>query len=272
MTTDPFKSIGSTLRRAFIWKSCTEHGHYNAEQIYIGDQLMWTSPCPECDKIRRQDAEKRAAEEQAQQDTIKRSLGLKNSKIPLEYQTKTFDKFVTNTESQKRSYELAKQFVNGWEKAKNGGWGLIFMGTCGTGKTHLASSIALELLGRARLRYYTAAQLFSLVRSSYGNDSEKTEEEILNQLAQLDLLIIDEIGVQKGSDSELRILFGILDRRVSEGRPTILITNLNPQGLHKLLGERLYDRIRSKCVPCMFTGQSMRQAATADVFEGALCK
>jgi len=49
--------------------------------------------------------------------------------------------------------------------------------------------------------------------------------------------------------------------------PTILISNLNAETLSDLIGERLYDRIKAKCVPALFMGESMRKQATADLFD-----
>ena len=79
--------------------------------------------------------------------------------------------------------------------------------------------------------------------------------------------MIDEIGVQKGSDAERRILFSILENRMTDKYPTILISNLNAETLSDLIGERLYDRIKAKCVPALFMGESMRKQATADLFD-----
>lgn len=44
------------------------------------------------------------------------------------------------------------------------------------------------------------------------------------------------------------------------------MSNLGPKALAELLGDRLYDRVRSKCVPMLFAGPSMRKPATADLF------
>lgn len=80
------------------------------------------------------------------------------------------------------------------------------------------------------------------------------------------MIVIDEIGVQKGSDAERRILFSILENRMTDKYPTILISNLNAESLSDLIGERLYDRIKAKCVPALFMGESMRKPATDAVF------
>lgn len=58
------------------------------------------------------------------------------------------------------------------------------------------------------------------------------------------MLILDEVGVQFGSESEKIILFEILNERYLNMKPTILISNLNPAALQEYVGERVMDRMR----------------------------
>jgi DNA replication protein DnaC len=59
-----------------------------------------------------------------------------------------------------------------------------------------------------------------------------------------DALIIDEVGVQFGSDTEKMIVFDIIDGRYSNMLPTILISNLALPDVKELIGERAIDRLR----------------------------
>lgn len=59
-----------------------------------------------------------------------------------------------------------------------------------------------------------------------------------------DLLIIDEVGVQFGSESEKIILFEIINERYEQMKPTILISNLSEDELSRYVGERIIDRMR----------------------------
>ena len=80
---------------------------------------------------------------------------------------------------------------------------------------------------------------------------KKTESQVLSILFSVPLLVIDEIGVQYGTDSEQNILFDVMDRRYRDMMPTILLANLklkrekpeDPAGLREVLGERIYDRL-----------------------------
>lgn len=249
---------------------CPLHGEYLENQVWLSGQIKEVSECPECFKLkeaRRAIDEEKARKEEAERNRKQRIV---ETRMPLEYQTKDFSTFIQETDSQKAAFKLARRFVKGWEKAKAGGYGLLFLGSCGTGKTHLACAIMIELLKEYAFsypRYYKASEIFSSVRSTYQAGSTTNEEETLKFFSSIQLLVIDEVGVQKGSEAEKRILFSILDNRVTSNKPTILLSNLGPKALEELLGDRLYDRVRSKCVPMLFAGPSMRKPATADLFD-----
>jgi DNA replication protein DnaC len=249
---------------------CPLHGEYLANQVWLSGQIKEVSECPECFKLkeaRRAIDEEKARKEEAERNRKQRIV---ETRMPLEYQTKDFSTFIQETDSQKAAFKLARRFIKGWEKAKAGGYGLLFLGSCGTGKTHLACAIMIELLKEYAFsypRYYKASEIFSAVRSTYQAGASTNEEETLKFFSSIQLLVIDEVGVQKGSEAEKRILFSILDNRVTSNKPTILMSNLGPKALAELLGDRLYDRVRSKCVPMLFAGPSMRKPATADLFD-----
>lgn len=271
--TNNLKAVNTILGKLEIRQvkcNCVLHGPYLSNQVFLGGKLKEISECPECFKLK--EAQRALDEEKARKEETARNRKerIKETRMPLEYQSKAFSTFIQETDSQKEAFNLAKRFVNGWEKARAGGYGLLFLGGCGTGKTHLACAIMLELLERYVIfypRYYKASEIFSAVRSTYQNGASTNEEETLKFFSSIQLLVIDEVGIQKGSEAEKRILFSILDNRVTSNKPTILLSNLGPKALAELLGDRLYDRIRSKCVPCLFAGKSMRKPATADVFD-----
>lgn len=249
---------------------CPLHGEYLANQVWLSGQIKEISECPECFKLKQ--AQKAIEEEKARKEEAERNRKQRivETRMPLEYQTKDFSTFIQETDSQKAAFKLARRFVKGWEKAKAGGYGLLFLGSCGTGKTHLACAIMIELLKEYAFsypRYYKASEIFSSVRSTYQTGVITNEEEMLKFFSSIQLLVIDEVGIQKGSEAEKRILFSILDNRVTSNKPTILMSNLGPKALAELLGDRLYDRVRSKCVPMLFAGPSMRKPATADLFD-----
>ena len=104
----------------------------------------------------------------------------------------------------------------------------IFSGKPGTGKNHLAAAICNELLLRGKsVLIITVADIMSAMKDTFRN-SGTSEEQLLNDLSNVDLLVIDEIGVQTSSSK----------------RPTGMLTNSNMEEMTKLLGERVMDRMR----------------------------
>ena len=81
---------------------------------------------------------------------------------------------------------------------------------------------------------------------------------MMAKLTMVTCLVLDEIGVQSGSEYEKKRLFQIIDGRIKNGRPTILISNLDRDELKALLTPRVMSRIKSSVYPLTFTGRSRR--------------
>ncbi|CCK17332.1 DNA replication protein DnaC [Cronobacter universalis NCTC 9529] len=81
------------------------------------------------------------------------------------------------------------------------------------------------------------------MKDTFGS-RETSEERLLNDLSSVDLLVIDEIGMQSESRYEKVIINQLVDRRSSSKRPTGMLTNQNMDEMTKLLGERVMDRMR----------------------------
>ena len=88
-----------------------------------------------------------------------------------------------------------------------------------------------------------------------GKGSEATE---LAALTKPDLLIIDEVAGESGSDTERRVFFAVLNARYESLRPVILITNAGAAALKSYLGERAYSRLCETAGLILFTWESHR--------------
>ena len=91
--------------------------------------------------------------------------------------------------------------------------------------------------------FVTVQRLTRRVKDSWSNQNE-TESEIVNVFASPDLLILDEVGVQFGSEFEKQILFDVLNERYEKLKPSILLSNIPGEQLADYLGERVTDRLR----------------------------
>lgn len=157
------------------------------------------------------------------------------------HQNCSFENYTVESDGQLNALERAKQYVEGFEDNIAS---FIFTGKPGTGKNHLAAAIcnALLLQGKSVL-IITVADIMSAMKDTF-NNKQLSEEQLLTDLSNVDLLVIDEIGVQTESKYEKVIINQIVDRRSSSKRPTGMLTNYTLQEMSQLLGERVMDRMR----------------------------
>jgi DNA replication protein DnaC len=83
----------------------------------------------------------------------------------------------------------------------------------------------------------------------------------LSAFADVDLLIVDELGMSWGTDSEKLELFAIFNARYNTRRPTVIATNSAPEDVRSMLGERIYDRLTEQgCDLIRFDWDSRRSS------------
>jgi DNA replication protein DnaC len=165
------------------------------------------------------------------------------SGIPPRFIHKTLDTFKAETEAQKRALHFAKCYTDDIENTIKTGRSAVFVGGVGTGKTHLATGIALAAIGHLyTVRFTTVQRMIRDIKDSWKDT--RTESEVMEYYTRPRLLILDEVGVQFGTDFERNVLFDIINERYEYNRPQILVTNLQKNELTEFLGDRVIDRLR----------------------------
>lgn len=147
-------------------------------------------------------------------------------------------------DTQAQAIEKAKMICKAVVEKQSAG-NLILSGSVGTGKTLIAGSAVAALIRDghyAKIR--TVSSIIRHLKGSWRRDCEYTEQDVIDDMIKLDLLVIDEIGVQFGSDTEKMFIFEIIDGRYNKMKPTILISNLAVDGIKELIGDRCIDRLR----------------------------
>ncbi len=120
--------------------------------------------------------------------------------------------------------------------------GTLALEVCGTGKNHLAAAIGNYLLQHDySVLVVTIPDLMLRTRKCY--DEGQSESDLLDDLCKVDLLVLDEVGVQRDTRNEWVLLNQIIDRRMASMKPVGVLTNLNYDELSKVLGERVMDRL-----------------------------
>lgn len=238
--------------------ACAEHGAFSSTGIrYLGKVDIW-SKCPGCEKARMAAERARAMASAAEASRERLEAALERSAVPRRFVGRSFDGFVASTDGQQRALEVARGYADGFDQRLKAGHGLIFSGLPGTGKSHLAAAI-LQAIMPARVGFYvTCMGLIRMVRNTWRKDSERSEGQVLAMLAGVDLLVIDEVGVQYGTDGEQTVLFEVLDMRYQDQLPTILLTNQDKDGFKGYVGERSFDRLTESCRWVAFDWESHR--------------
>ncbi|WP_213667646.1 ATP-binding protein [Staphylococcus capitis] len=135
---------------------------------------------------------------------------------------------------------------------------IIFQGSYGTGKSHLSVAIAKAL----KKQGYTVAfmhipKLMDRIKATYNKDAEETTDELVKLLSGIDLLILDDVGVDD-TNHTLTKLFSIVDNRV--GKNNIFTTNFTDKELKKSTDwQRINSRMKSNARRVKVIGKDYRE-------------
>lgn len=243
---------------------CWLHGDFTESGYKLGRiaREFW-SGCAECRQTEEAAKAQEAARVEAERMARRREAQIGAAAIPERFKDRTFAAFVADTPEKQHALSVAREYAEDFADNDRAGRGLVFIGAPGTGKSHLAAAIALHLIdGKRWVQYISCMSLIRAVRDTWRSDSEESEAKVLRRFGhEVDLLLIDEVGVQYGTDSEQNILFEILDRRYGEMRPTVILTNQKRDGLKKYVGDRIYDRLTETSRMVVFDWPSYRRQA-----------
>lgn len=204
---------------------------------FTGNEI--STMCPKCEEDR--DREEREREERERIAKIERRVA--SIGIPLRFAGKRLADLTAKTAKQKAVLKGVAKYLDALKSSASAS--LILCGMPGTGKTHIGCALAVEVARMDKsVCYITTAQLMRAVKSTYRREAEETEDDVIQRYGEFSLLIIDEIGVQFGSDTERNIFHEIIDRRYGNLLPTVLISNLPADELSAFIGERAFDRCK----------------------------
>jgi DNA replication protein DnaC len=232
----------------------------------VNTQGQWVSrPC-ECQQIEREERRLAAAH------------------IPERYRHYTLDGYETAFRgadaSLGRAHMTARKFVEAYP-VDTAGKGLLFTGSIGVGKTHLAVGVLRRLVQERGVRglFCDYRELLKSIQNSYNPQVQTTELELLKPVFAAEVLVLDDLGAQKPNEWVWDTVALILNTRYNDKQTTIITTNyvdLPAGGGYKpdkdgkiaariddTLGDRIGDRMRSRlaemCVRIEMNGEDFRQ-------------
>lgn len=226
-------------------KTCDVHGDYEVKYSQIGDHKCWVfDSCRIC--IDENEAKAKLKEEKEKLDRDIENEKKRRERVRVDAGVskrnlyKTFDDYICANEGQSKAKSDCERFVKEFPSEKS----MIMVGGVGTGKTLLASAMLDSLVDNNRCEIIKVIDLIRHLKSTWKKDSEDTEEDLIKYFVKLDLLILDEVGSQFGSDTEKLFIFDIIDGRYQDMKQTVLISNLDITGIKEVIGERCVDRLR----------------------------
>ena len=154
--------------------------------------------------------------------------------------------------------KISQKFIKNFDDSNEKN--LLFTGNTGLGKTFLSGCIANELLKKGKNVLYQTApvMLDTIIDYRFG----KTDNSIYNNLLDVDLLIIDDLGTECMNNMKFTELFTVLNTRLLNSNnkvtKTIISTNLNIQNLFKNYDERIVSRLIGNYNICRFFGDDIR--------------
>lgn len=182
-------------------------------------------------------------------------------------ETQSFDNFDLSSysydpkvqEKMKMVVAMAKNYVRDFGKRRDN---LLLIGPTGTGKTHISTAIARELIHQGYDVIYDSTQNIlsdfesDRFRSNYGRN-----DTVSDKYLDCTLLIIDDLGTEFSNQFTVSTLYNLLNTRQNRGLATVISTNLTPDELARKYEDRIYSRIiggNSKILP--FEGKDRRVA------------
>jgi DNA replication protein DnaC len=167
---------------------------------------------------------------------------LQRARVPERYRHCDFENYETDNEilnasshdlaNWNRSLSQAKLFVQRFAQeyspiaGMQSEHGILLMGPCGVGKTHLAVSAlkTIVLRGHSGL-FYDYRELLKAIQDSYNPENQATEMSVLEPVLKTEILVLDDVGSSKPSPWALETVGHVLNTRYNEKRVTILTTN-----------------------------------------------
>jgi DNA replication protein DnaC len=192
---------------------------------------------------------------------------LEGARIPRRYEECSLGNYqpANNNGSQIQAFNHAYRLVRDYPSVDRG---LLFMGTCGVGKTHLSVAILRELMGKKEISclFYEFGSLLKEIQNSYNPVSQTSELKVLTPVIEAEVLVLDELGATKPTDWVRDTMMQVINTRYNDRRLTIFTTNYLDGGrterdeiLEDRIGVRLRSRLFEMCKTVLIEGEDYRR-------------
>lgn len=147
------------------------------------------------------------------------------------YKDKTFDDLDLSNETFAKAFVRCKKYCEISHEVVSNGYGIYLWGDSGVGKTLLTACMANELMNKEYTVLFTNFfEILKAIRSTFSNNSTVTDDSIMNDIANVDFLFIDDLGTESlskndGDNFTQDKIFEIINKRYNKQKPTIFSSN-----------------------------------------------
>lgn len=202
---------------------------------------------------RREEDERRAQEEARRRVEEMRTHGLADA----QYRHCTF---AEDDSKESNASMFCRAYVSDWKWVQENNAGIMLYGDVGGGKTFLASCIANALIDQGvYVMMSSITQLTAAMQENYGENRAR----ILRDVANVPLLILDDVGAERNTPFALEQAYEIVNARSKAKKPLIVTTNLTMSALKNTENidyKRIFDRLVEMCTPLKVDATGRRQA------------
>jgi DNA replication protein DnaC len=189
---------------------------------------------------------------------------LDKARIPKRYENCHFHSYRVLNPSQERAFKYASKLTMEYPAIERG---LLFMGTVGVGKTHLAVSILKGLTERGfNCLFYESGSLLKEIQNSYNIHTQTSELKVLAPIFDAEVLVLDELGASKPTEWVRDTMANIINTRYNDKKLTIFTTNYlderrteKDETLEDRVGVRLRSRLYEMCRTVSIGGEDFRR-------------
>lgn len=218
---------------------------------------MWaqTCNCAVLDEMRRVQQENAAANAKAREDNAIQTL-ITNTLVSPDLKTATFSNYEPTDPNLLEAKALIMRYVD--EELEGN---VILHGTPGVGKSHLGFSAMKKTIRNGQTALFISVPLLlTKIRSTFRKDSEVSSDDIITLCKHVDLLVLDDVGIEASKEFAMEQLYIILDGR--QGKRTMFTTNYSLEELYTIAKPAHASRMFGGARPIAMNGKDYRKTRT----------
>jgi DNA replication protein DnaC len=256
-------SISSNAQRLVVVPDAEESSSFQPRLSTISEPVV----CPSCYGTGMEVMPGKGARRCRCRTQDARAKLLEAARIPRRYEECLLSNYqpANNNGSQLQAFNYAYRLVREYPSVNRG---LLFMGACGVGKTHLSVAVLRELIEKKGVSclFYEFGSLLKEIQNSYNPISQTSELTVLTPIIEAEVLVLDELGASKPTAWVRDTMMHVINTRYNDRRLTIFTTNYTdmhgaPAGekLEDRIGSRLRSRLYEMCKTVIIEGEDFRR-------------